>query len=423
MLTINDWMELCPGQTWLPITPEDETQAWEQAIAHPYSNPRAQERAYYHYLSLRLVQNWLAEQEPQRPVTLPMAEHQLPSLFDVVDGIALMLGEIRLVLIPDMALNLDELRVPQEWIDIPDWAADYYLALQLDLDQHWVQMVGYASHSQMKTDSHYDVGDRTYSLDASILATDLDILLMAQTRNPEGRSPLPALQPLTKQQIASYLSQLSQPSLYSPRLTLPFAPWASLLADTICRENLYQARISNQIQTVAAPVSSTQTVRGDRVNLRNWAAGLFSSAWEAMQDFVEDDMPLALAKQAITGEAGGDTNRVTRGYQIHFTDCVLRLGVSLDYDNATPQTDLPPLGVCLKAELIEPASPPPASLTLTVSYQDPETDERVDLFEREIVLTEDTKAIQLSQMIVSPGDAFSITLSLGNETVTQDFVG
>ena len=35
------------------------------------------------------------------------------------------------MLIPSEAIDDSELEVPQEWVDIPSWAADYYLAVQI----------------------------------------------------------------------------------------------------------------------------------------------------------------------------------------------------------------------------------------------------------------------------------------------------
>ncbi|PSO81051.1 MAG: hypothetical protein BRC41_15925 [Cyanobacteria bacterium QH_9_48_43] len=50
----------------------------------------------------------------------------LPSFWEVVNGTAIALSGVRLVLIPSEAADLSELRVPQEWVDIPSWGGDYY---------------------------------------------------------------------------------------------------------------------------------------------------------------------------------------------------------------------------------------------------------------------------------------------------------
>jgi len=36
--------------------------------------------------------------------------------------------------------DLTKRMVPQEWVDIPEWAADYYLAVQVNPDSGWLRI-------------------------------------------------------------------------------------------------------------------------------------------------------------------------------------------------------------------------------------------------------------------------------------------
>ncbi len=50
-----------------------------------------------------------------------------------VNGSVLELNGKRIVLLPSKAIDRSELVIPQEWVDIPAWAGDYFMAVQIDL--------------------------------------------------------------------------------------------------------------------------------------------------------------------------------------------------------------------------------------------------------------------------------------------------
>ncbi len=60
---------------------------------------------------------WECFQEPRARVYPNFAA--LPSFWEFVNGTAITVDNLRLVLVPTLAMDEDELRVPQEWVDIP----------------------------------------------------------------------------------------------------------------------------------------------------------------------------------------------------------------------------------------------------------------------------------------------------------------
>lgn len=225
-----------PTQVWLEISQASQSQAWQQCQS--FSTP-SRWNAYLNQLCLDAVLPWLQEEYTQ---ATPWLSRPL-AIWDVVNGTAIALDTARLVVIPTETIDSSELRVPQEWVDIPGWVADYYLAAQVNLDEQWVRIWGYTTHQQLKT-GQYDAGDRTYCLDASGLIQDLSVLWVARQLCPQEptRATVTPLSALPLAQAENLLQRLSNPSVTAPRLAVPFELWAALLEHSGWRQRLYERR-------------------------------------------------------------------------------------------------------------------------------------------------------------------------------------
>ena len=206
-----------------------------------FSTPGRVWQAHLNRMSLEAVLPWLQE---ERATKVWPSVAGLPSFWEVTNGTAIECGDIRLVLIPTTEIDLSELRVPQEWVDIPSWHADYYLAVQVNPDAGWVSIWGYATHHQLKTKGTYDESDRTYSLDESELIQDLNVLWIAQQLCLEEplRSEIPPISALLLPQIENLLERLGNPAVTFPRLAVPFQLWAGLLEHGGWRQRFYERR-------------------------------------------------------------------------------------------------------------------------------------------------------------------------------------
>ena len=233
----------------LNLPEADQQQIWRQT--QPFVIPHDRWNAYLNQLSINALLPWLRQEAPQAKIWTSAAA--LPSFWSLVNGTALTLNGLRWVVMPTEAIDHDELRIPQEWVDLPSWAADYYLAVQVEPDEGWVKVWGYTTHHTLKTRGHFDADDRTYSLSEDDLISDLNILWLSRELNlPEPTraevAPLPAL---SLEQANNLLDRLANPAIV-PRLAVPFQLWGALLEHGGWRQQLSQRRQGFPAQTSVA---------------------------------------------------------------------------------------------------------------------------------------------------------------------------
>ena len=240
-LTLSD-----PTQLRLEFAAADRDQAWQQSQSFASAGDRW--NAYLNRLCLNTILPWLRD-DRQLQTTVWTNTNALPSFWALVNGTALTLNHAeRLVLLPTETIDRDEWRIPQEWVDIPTWSADYYLAIHVEPEDGWLQVWGYTTHHQLKTQGHYDASDRTYCLTAPAIVPDLSVLWV--TRQLSDRqpgleptratvTPLPAID---LAQAENLLTRLGNPSITTPRLEVPFPLWGALMAHGGWRQRLYERR-------------------------------------------------------------------------------------------------------------------------------------------------------------------------------------
>jgi len=229
----------------LTIDQADQETAWKKAQA--YSNPLSRYNAYLNGVCLPTFLNWLSEwlAEEKLPKPCIWPSQDIASIWEVVNGTAIEIGETRLVLIPSDEGDLEQLCVPQEWVDIPNWSADYYLAVQVNLDgdddEFWIEICGFATHRQLKNKGQYNISDRTYSLAIEELTPSLTVMQITLGLNLQAEvSPLPSLSQVEAEKLLQTLSNLS---VYSPRLKSSFYQWAAFFANDKYRQELYEKRL------------------------------------------------------------------------------------------------------------------------------------------------------------------------------------
>jgi Protein of unknown function (DUF1822) len=209
---------------------------------HSYSTAGAYQRAFFNQQCLDGILTWLKEEISANARVYP-SNTALPSIWEVVNGTAITVDNLRLVLVPTLAIDGDELRVPQEWVDIPEFVADYYLAVMLNPDEEWMSIYGYTTHQKLKTIAAYDAGDRTYSLDSDDLIPDINVLWVSRQYSQENlRAEITALPNLPKAQADNLLQRLGKQDIKFPRLQVPFTLWGALLAHGGWRQYLYELR-------------------------------------------------------------------------------------------------------------------------------------------------------------------------------------
>jgi Protein of unknown function (DUF1822) len=374
------------------ILPGVQQESWEQS--QNLSAANSQWNAYLNQVCLKTFLPWLqAEYEPQATICTSAA--LLPSIWNLVNGTALHLGDKRLVLIPDKSHDSSELRVPQEWVDIDHCLGDYYLAVQVNPDELCIRVWGYTTHEYLKTMGTYDRSDRTYCLDAEYLVQDLSVLWVVRQLYPEESTrvnvaPIPTL---SATQAENLLQRLASPNIVLPRLELPFELWGALFADDNWRQSLYQLR---QGET-----------QGRRVvaNLSRWLENIFEESWQSLESLMGGDANLGLSfRQNSQAEA---TIQRVKLLNLPEEEVLLVVGMEPESDGR--------VGIRVQVRTQDRDRFLPDSLNLKLLSG-------AEVVIQSVASRSQDNAIQLKRFRIPVGTEFSLQLEVGDLVITEDFV-
>lgn len=381
-----------PTEAWLEVSPRLREMAWQQSQSH--ATPASRWNAYLNCLCLNTVLPWIkAEYAPAASVWMSQAD--LPSIWEVVSGVALIVDNKRVVLLPSEAIDDGELEVPQEWVDSPTWAADYYLAVQIQLDEqadsHWVRLWGYTTHQDLKTSGRYDADDRTYSLSSQELIRDLSALWVTLQFCPDAQTQaaVAPLAELSATQVENLTQRLS--SAPFPRLAVPFATWGALLAQNRWRQQLYQQRLQTQPNRLT--------------RLSQWLRQQVEAGWQSVEELFGEDARFAANLRSATG-AGGT---ITQGKRLALSNeqsVLLLVRLTREADDRTAITvQLHP----------DRSTALPAELTLALLT---DTGEQL----QSVQSTAQDGYIQLRRFRCPTGTQFSVQVQMGENLITEAFV-
>ncbi|AGY58392.1 DUF1822 family protein [Gloeobacter kilaueensis] len=228
----------CPDTLWLEI-PAAALRAERRA----YSHGSVHWSAYLNQLCQATVLEWIQQDfEPSAQVWPAVADQ--PALREFVSGTAIVCGALRLVFLPSEQIDRDEFRIPREWVEIPGWAAHYYLPVEIDCENDRLGIWGFVRYEQLHFDL-IDHRDRTYCLDGWRVNPNLHTLWAAyelEVRPPDPQPVAPAA--LSSSQAEQLIAQWSdRRQMLSPRLQVfDFSQWLALLSDPDWREQLYAER-------------------------------------------------------------------------------------------------------------------------------------------------------------------------------------
>ncbi|MGL5064330.1 MAG: DUF1822 family protein [Microcoleus sp.] len=215
---------------------------------------------------------------------------------------------------------------------------------------------------------------------------------------PAEKAEIQPLPRLSRNQADRLIGELGQPSLYSPRLKMPFAQWGALLAVEDLREQLYNRRIGKE-STMQKVVNLTESI--------------FSKMWLFLDELVEvHGVNLLAARGGSRSEENeGDRPSQARGRMID-------LGIQL---------------VGHPVALIVYFNPEPNNkwnITLQLrpggnqTYLPPDV-QMIVLDAGEVFLEARSRSadnwIQL-EFSGEPGERFSVKVALGDASLVEDFV-
>ena len=200
-LKFDDLLEIYPENLCVEFSEKERETALSQAIIYNHLNDVDTNRIFVNRLCLNTFVNWL-EDEPElrEKFHIPIPSQNLDSQWEFVNGIDLNFNQARLVLVPNEHSFPTEFRIPQEWVDIPNWAGNYYLAVQLNIEEAWLRIRGFISYEQVREKAQYDAIDRTYCIDNRDLIADIDVMWVAEALCPLHKPQTQALPSLSEVQ-------------------------------------------------------------------------------------------------------------------------------------------------------------------------------------------------------------------------------
>ncbi|MFB2895544.1 DUF1822 family protein [Aerosakkonemataceae cyanobacterium BLCC-F50] len=411
VIKLDELMALYPKQIWIELSPQEQEKAWQQIQQQKYSNAAARWNAYLNYLCLNCFLNRVRE-DPELTENLQLwsDEASLPSFWEVINGTKLSLGKTQLVLIPTDKSYFSEFRIPQEWVDIPNWAANYYLAVQLNLDEQWMQVWGYATHEQIKQEGMYDCIDRTYSLDREDLKEDFNIMWVAQEMFPAKKLAVQALATLEASQTETLLEQLSQSSNYSPRISIIFEQWAAIIANDETRQQLYQKRILNHHFENQIPLQN-QANKPKIHNLSLWLQNIFEAGWQSINTLLNIEQTIlafqfrndsVLSQVPVKG-----AKLIDLGMELKGAEVMLLVGITQEIDDK--------VGIRVQLYAGNGETYLPANIKLSLLSE-------LGVMLQEVRSRNHDNYIQLKRFKAPQGKPFSIQVALGNVSIKEDFV-
>lgn len=291
-LTINEVTTIYPDQLLLEFTQQERDQAWQQIQSQNYINVTARWHTYLNYLCLSILINYLNKEQNFNCQPTVWQQDDLLNFWQIVTGTAIELNHQRLIIIPHEEKNHSELQVPREWVDIPDWAGDYYLGVEINLEQCWMRVWGYTTYEQLRAQSKYNLVDETYSLVAEELIEELTTLWTMIELEWNYQSKLKSLGSgqyvhcqnilplcttfLSANNATTLLAKLKRGDRGWLRLNLPFEEWAAIITDNRWRQRLYR-----QYKLMETSQLSTSTI-----NLSQWLQGKFTLGWQPFTEFI-----------------------------------------------------------------------------------------------------------------------------------------
>lgn len=407
--TINDLALIYPEQIFLEFSQQQREKIWQETQKHHYDNATARWRSYLNSLCkntvLEYLQDYIKNETDLPSQNLKIwQENDLSSIWNVVNGTAIELDTAKLVLIPHEENDFSEFKVPREWVDLPQWVGNYYLAVEINLSECWLRICGYTTHEQLKEIGEHDFTDETYSIAVEELTEDLTAMWMGIELFPTEKPVVEALPVLSKAEIQDLLETFNQSNPFSPRLDVPFRKWGAFIGDDTQRKQLYQQR-----QTENTVAEITQGISKAAVNLGQWFESAFETGWQSLDTLINPDTGnLAFAfRQRDTSRFTVEAAKIIDlGMQLGNKSVALLIGLTRENDNK--------IGVRIQLHPAAGETYLPKNMKLALRS-------RSGKVLQELESRHQDNLIQLKRFTCPIGKKFSIEVALGNLSITEDF--
>jgi Protein of unknown function (DUF1822) len=384
-LEMTDTFDLNPESLWLEIPKAAQDLAWRQASLLSAS---VRQRAY-----LNLLCQTILFSENSEHFADAQPSEDCSNFWELgIDGFSVLLDAQQFIIVPSDALEIDELRISQEWVDIPDLVADYYLAAQVDTTEKLICIWGYTTHRQLKEMGHYDPCDRTYSLERDAVIEDINSLWLRRRHfsAEPTQSPILDPSPVSLDVLAQSLEKLANPTLIFPRRAISFDLWAAIIGNENWRRMLIERR-----RLLAKPLTETEAVN----HLGQWFENRFEAGWQTIHQYIAPHLIGAFMINQVKRAKLLDLTVELLNYQV-----ALMITLGKTEDSTTVQASVYPTG--------EQTALPP-NLKLSILTQTGQ------VF-KEVTSRSDDEFIRY-KFDADSGDRFNVRITLGSSSVTEMF--
>lgn len=402
-LSSDDLQFIAPDSVVISFLEADKKEAWEKTRTGYDLNSAVRKNAYLNYLCLNIFLKYLKE---ELSTQISSQTSTVFSFWQLVNGTAIDLEKTRIILIPGENVN-SELRVQREWLDLADWVGNYYLLVQLNLEQNWLCISGYATYQQLREDSSYDSVDETYSLEVVELIEDLNVMWAAREILTHRRPQLEEDYTITSKEAEILLESFSQSIHCLPRLELPFAKWGALLAKEKWRQILLQ-----KLQEKRVAIIEPEFISQSAIALSQWFENTFVAGWKSLEAvFDSNSRNLAFNFRKIPNLASNFSVEGVKlfdlGIKLRKTEVALLIGLNLTASET--------IRLSVQLHPVREQIYLPESIKIALLAPSGEV-------LQESVARNSDRFIQLKQFSCPHGQSFTLRVELGDNSLQEDFV-
>lgn len=394
-LTIDELTIVYPDQLILEFSPEETEQVWQELPN--YSNDAARWNAFLNRLCLNMMMKYLAEDElPETTLQISPNLETLNQIWEIVNGSAITIGETRIILIPTEEIDTETFAIPQEWVDLPTWVGDYYLAALVEPEECRIRIWGYTSYQNLKNQADYNEFDRLYYLGQEFMTEDLNVMWVAQEICPLQKPEVAAVGSLSGDEATALVRELGRSPGYYPRLEVEFEKWGALLENQNLLRMLYEERLGGD--------------RPTSTNLLQWLDGIFETGWQTVEEILSSEQLEISSSYRSSENLSFRSVKISRGKKIDLGMRLVEESVALVV-TCLPETEEDNIKIQVY--------PLGGKTYLSPGIKLIVMDENGEEFKPAISRDADN-FIQL-EFGAETGDKFSVAVALGEARITENF--
>ncbi len=292
-ITSKDLAIIYPEQLLIPFSQDDKQQAWQKATQNNQDNKAVIWNSFLNHLCLQYIPYLKSDITDNVTIQTWQSEAKLNQIWQLVNGNAIdIVSEnsttTRLVLIPTNE-ETDELRVPREWLDLPNWVGNYYIAVQINEQENYLTIQGYTTYEELTEYGNYDAIDETYSLPLTNLTEDLTSMYISLELYPYHRPQLKNEYILDSDKLPEIVSQLKSTTMTLPRLEIPFTDWGAIIDNPETRYFFSEDKY-NQNNKEESIVNNDKVIKDNQgVKLLQWLEDAVTSGWQTLDSLINQE--------------------------------------------------------------------------------------------------------------------------------------